>query len=79
MHTRARSPLVWCVCVFASEGEGGGVEHWSCCISIQQWLPMRSVWEAGGREGCDGFGQGRPFSGRNSAMGWNKAARRGTA
>lgn len=32
-----------------------------------------------GREGCDGFGQGRPFSEQNSAMGWNKAAQRGTA
>lgn len=41
-----------CVCVFFLCGceRGGGVE-WSGCISIQQWLPMRSAWEVGWREG----------------------------
>lgn len=70
-----------CVCAFLCESEGGwvGFVESSGCISIQQWLPIRSVWEVGRREGGGDFGQGNPFSEQNSAMGWNKAARRGTA
>lgn len=72
-HMQSRAHRV--VCVFLCGSEGGGCAERSGCISIQQWRPMRSVWEVRRREG--GGGQGSPSSEQNGAMGWNKAARRG--
>lgn len=50
-HTHSRELIGWCVCVFVWEWKWGGGVEWSGCISIQQWLPVRSVWEVGRREG----------------------------
>ncbi|KAK1897455.1 Phospholipase A1-II 6 [Dissostichus eleginoides] len=60
------------VCVGVKKG---GVR--SGCISIQQCLPTRSVWEVGRREVV--VERGGLSSEQNGAMGWNKAARRGAA
>lgn len=79
MHVDTRSRELIRMCVCACKSEDGGCVEWSGCISIQSLLPMRSVWEVEKREDGICGGRGSPSSEQNSAMGWNKAARRGAA
>lgn len=55
-HKQWRAHRVVCVC-FCVGVEGGG------CISIQQWLPMRSVWEVERREAGSGGGKAEQCDG----------------
>lgn len=66
-----------CVRVCFCVGVNVGVGVVKNCISIQQLLPRRRVWEVGRKEG--GGGWGKPSPEQNGAMGWNKAARREAA